>query len=250
MDRRRWRARLRTVLTVALLLFVVVGFTACSLSLPGGAPAGETDPVDDTRGSGPPGGDEPAPDPDPQPDPDPEPDPDPDPAPDPEPDPDPDPEPDPDPDPEPDPDPDPEPHPDPDPEFGATAMRLLELVNEARAEARSCGARGWFDATHPLALEARLVRAAQGHSDDMNANGFFSHTGSDGSSPPDRVTREGYVWAAVGETIARGQSTPERVVDAWLASDGHCAILMSTRYTELGAGEASRYWTLVFARPR
>jgi uncharacterized protein YkwD len=179
-DRRRWRARLRTVLTVALLLFVVTGFTACSLSLPGGGgPAAETDP-----------------------------------------------------------------------ELGATALRLLELVNGARAEGRTCGSAGWFDATHPLALEARLVRAAQGHSDDMYANAFFDHTGSDGSSPADRVTREGYTWAAVGETIAGGQATPEHAVSVWLASDGHCAIIMSTRYAELGAGETSLYWTLVFAHPR
>jgi uncharacterized protein YkwD len=205
-DRLLWRARLRTVLTVALLLLVAAGFTACSASLPAGGPAAETEPVDDPAGSGPPGGDEPAPEPDPQ--------------------------------------------PDPDPAFGATALRLLELVNEARAEPRTCGARGGFDATHPLALEARLVRAAQGHSDDMHANAFFDHTGSDGSSPADRVTREGYVWAAVGETIASGQSTPERVVSAWLASDGHCAILMGPGYAELGAGETSLYWTLVFARSR
>ena len=139
---------------------------------------------------------------------------------------------------------------DPDPAFGATALRLLELVNEARAEPRACGARGAFDATHPLELEPRLERAAQRHSDDMVNGGFFSHTGSDGSSPAERVAREGYAWAAVGETIAAGHSTPEWAVSAWLASDGHCAIIMGPRFTQLGAGVANLRWTLVFARPR
>ncbi len=215
MDRRRW---LRLVLTAALLLFGVTGLIACSVSLPAGGPAAEADPVDDPRGTGPPEDDdwvaEPEPDPDPEPG------------------------------------PDPEPVPEPVPGAGATPAKLLELVNGARAVGRTCGGRGWFDATHPLALEARLVSAAQGHSDDMNVNGFFSHTGSDGSSPADRVEREGYAWAAVGETIARGHSTPEHVVSAWLGSDGHCAIIMGTVFTELGAGEVSRHWTLVFARPR
>jgi hypothetical protein len=34
-----------------------------------------------------------------------------------------------------------------------------------------------------------------------------------------------------------------------IASDGHCAAITGPAFTELGAGEAERYWTLVFARP-
>ena len=45
-----------------------------------------------------------------------------------------------------------------------TAIELHELVNDARAAARSCGTRGWFDAVPPLALEPRLARAARLHS--------------------------------------------------------------------------------------
>lgn len=138
----------------------------------------------------------------------------------------------------------------PGPVVDELGAELLALVNEARAEPRGCGARGEHDAAAPLALEARLTRAARLHSGDMFELQYFSHTGADGSSPSERVTREGYDWAAVGETIARGFGTPEAVVDAWLASDGHCAVLMHPRFAELGAGEEGRYWTLVFARPQ
>lgn len=141
--------------------------------------------------------------------------------------------------------------PDPDQEVtDATAIRLHELVNEARATARSCGARGWFDAAPPLALEPRLTRAAQLHSEDMRDTGVLSHTGSDGSGLAERIDRQGYAWGSAGENVARGATAPEAVVTGWLGSDGHCANLMRGGYTDLGAGEAGRFWTLVFAWPR
>ena len=137
-----------------------------------------------------------------------------------------------------------------DGEVDATAARLVELVNEARSAARSCGALGWRDAAAPLAIEPRLGRAAQLHSEDMRSMGVMSHVGSDGSSLRERVDRQGYPWWVLGENVGRGYATPEAVVNAWLASDGHCANVMGTGFSQLGAGEAGRFWTLVFARPR
>lgn len=133
--------------------------------------------------------------------------------------------------------------------LGGTPTRLLELVNEARATGRSCGEEGWFDAADPLALDERLVAAAQLHSEDMRAMEEMTHTGSDGSDLADRVDAQGYPWASIAENVAWGHPTPEDVVEGWLASDGHCAAIMGPAFTELGAGEAERYWTLVFARP-
>lgn len=130
------------------------------------------------------------------------------------------------------------------------AIALHELVNDARATARSCGAHGWFDAAPPLALEARLTRAAQLHSEDMRESGKMSHTGSDGSTLAQRIDRQGYAWASAGENVAWGHPTPEAVVAGWLGSDGHCANLMHAGFTDLGAGEDGSFWTLVFARPR
>jgi uncharacterized protein YkwD len=139
---------------------------------------------------------------------------------------------------------------DDDPAFGTTASRLLELVNDARATGRPCGEEGWFDAADRLALDARLTAAAQLHSEDMRAMEEMTHTGSDGSDLADRVDRVGYAWASIAENVAWGHPTPEAVVEGWLGSDGHCAAIMGPAFTELGAGEDGRYWTLVFARPR
>jgi uncharacterized protein YkwD len=131
-----------------------------------------------------------------------------------------------------------------------TAIELHELVNDARATGRNCGARGWFDAAPPLALEPRLTRTAQLHSEDMLATGTMSHTGSDGSTFNQRIDRQGYAYATAGENVAYGYPTAGAVVAGWLGSDGHCANLMGAGFTDLGAGEAGRFWTLVFARPQ
>jgi hypothetical protein len=99
------------------------------------------------------------------------------------------------------------------------------------------------------------MRAAQHHSQDMAANNFVSHTGSDGSSPWDRIRREGYPLAAGGETIAAGYPGPPSVVAGWKGSPPHWSILMGD-YEDIGVGYAfnassdyDHYWTADLAVP-
>jgi uncharacterized protein YkwD len=141
-----------------------------------------------------------------------------------------------------------------DPE--AIAARVLELVNAARSEARTCG-RDAFEPAQPLTLAPALTSAALLHSADMAARGSLDHRGSDGTSSGERMTRAGYLWQASGENIAAGQPDAAAVVAGWLASPGHCATLMGAYFTETGIGFAlaptknpSIYWTQVFATPR
>ncbi|HMN47340.1 MAG TPA: CAP domain-containing protein [Povalibacter sp.] len=136
------------------------------------------------------------------------------------------------------------------------ARRALDLVNEARAKPRKCGSTA-FPATTPLQASALLARAALIHAQDMASRNFFEHEGSDGSQASSRVTRVGYEWRSVGENIAAGPGTAESVVDGWLKSPGHCANLMSDKFTEMGIAfatnpksDAGIYWAQVFARPR
>lgn len=133
--------------------------------------------------------------------------------------------------------------------------QVLELVNAARAQARTCG-REHFPAAGPLERSAALERAAAAHAEDMAEQMFMSHEGTDGSMPAERVTRAGYAWIAVAENVAAGQTTPEQVVDSWLSSAGHCANLMSSRYSQTGAahavnlsGKRAIYWVQVYAAP-
>jgi len=138
----------------------------------------------------------------------------------------------------------------------AVEQRVLELVNAARGEARTCG-RDRHEAAGPLTIAPALTSAALLHAGDMARRGALGHQGSDGSSSGDRMTRAGYSWQASGENIAAGQRDADAVVAAWLESPGHCATLMAPYFTETGiafalapASNPSIYWTQVFATPR
>ena len=141
-------------------------------------------------------------------------------------------------------------------ERGAISRRVLELINQARARARRCGATP-FAVAPPLTLNATLGRAAQEYSNQMATWGYMNHTGHDGSSPAERITRSGYHWREVGENLASGIMTPEQVVTGWLGSPEHCANLMDPLFTQMGVAYAVNphdaagvYWALEFGTPR
>lgn len=60
--------------------------------------------------------------------------------------------------------------------------RMPDLINNERR----------IRGLNELCFNSKIIAAAQGHSDDMTSNLFFSHTGSDGSSVGTRVQRTGY----------------------------------------------------------
>ncbi|MFF9784669.1 Uncharacterized conserved protein YkwD, contains CAP (CSP/antigen 5/PR1) domain [Streptomyces sp. SceaMP-e96] len=124
---------------------------------------------------------------------------------------------------------------------GATA-RVVELVNDERRKA-GCS---------PLTVNAKLTKAAQDHSKDMADHRNMSHTGSDGSSPEDRITRAGYNWSSYGENVAYGYSTPESVMEGWMTSPGHKRNILDCSFKEIGVGHAQPddYWTQDFGTAR
>lgn len=141
-------------------------------------------------------------------------------------------------------------------EADAVSARVLSLVNEARSRPRRCGSQV-FAAAKPLKLNVQLGRAALLHSQEMATYSFMEHQGRDSSTPAERVTRAGYQWTAVGENVAAGPGTAEEVMVIWLASPGHCANIMSARFSEMGVAFAVNdqddyrvYWTLSLAAPR
>ena len=141
------------------------------------------------------------------------------------------------------------------PDFAANA---LARINQHRAAGANCRTRGSFAPAAALRWDNLLTRAADAHSRDMQANNFFSHTGSNGSSLSQRVDATGYAWSSVGENIAAGYPGVTAAVDGWMASDGHCANLMNPNFDEFGlacvSGDASNtyrtYWTMDLARSR
>lgn len=129
-------------------------------------------------------------------------------------------------------------------------QRVVELVNAERSAA-GCG---------PLEMSVPLTSAAQGHSQDMALNDFFSHTSSDGRSPWDRIRETGYRFSLAAENIAAGYMSADSAVAAWMNSDGHRANILNCRLEETGVGyfylrndtgqvTYRTYWTQVFAAP-
>ena len=131
---------------------------------------------------------------------------------------------------------------------------VLDLVNVARAQSRNCGST-FFPAAPSVNWDVRIEGAALKHSQDMALNDHFSHTGTDGSNTGDRLLMQGYNWSNWGENILVGLDDAREAIDGWLDSPGHCSIIMTPSYKEVGAGVAqgffqsgtASYWTLVFA---
>jgi len=125
---------------------------------------------------------------------------------------------------------------------------ILDLVNQARTQGVSCDGTS-YQAVAPLTWNTKLETAALRHSQDMESQNYFSHTSADGRNLVDRVQDQGYNYRAVGENIAKGHPNEEAVVQGWLNSQGHCANIMSSNFTEMGVGRSGEYWTQDFGKP-
>jgi uncharacterized protein YkwD len=143
---------------------------------------------------------------------------------------------------------------------GATEdmQRLLVLVNEVRATGYVCDEDLKFDPAEPLTLDTKLMTAAYKHSVDLDAAGVTVNMHvtpqgavnyEPGTKFTGRIELESYKWAAAGENVAFGFNSPERVMQAWLESPGHCKNILNPKFSELGLGRAGTYWTQVFAAP-
>lgn len=118
-------------------------------------------------------------------------------------------------------------------------QRVVELVNEARAGA-GCD---------PLTSDERLTTAANGHSDDMSARDYFSHTTPEGVTFDQRIKNAGHPSPGA-ENIAAGQGDAEQVMDAWMKSPGHKRNILDCSLKSIGVGVQTDgwYWTQDFGR--
>jgi uncharacterized protein YkwD len=114
--------------------------------------------------------------------------------------------------------------------MGSLEVSLLGKINAVRA------ARGLAR----LRRHAQLAAAAAEHSEEMALSGFFGHRSADGSSFAARVRRyyrfAGYRYWSVGENLIWSSAplAPSAVVESWMRSPGHRAVLLDSRWRELG----------------
>jgi uncharacterized protein YkwD len=97
----------------------------------------------------------------------------------------------------------------------------------------------------PLLREnAKLRRAAEGHSADMVAAHYFAHESLSGADMAARILGTGYArgqgWS-LGENIAWGTGnlgTAAEIQRAWMDSPGHRANILRRQFREIGIGIA------------
>ena len=120
----------------------------------------------------------------------------------------------------------------------AYEKEVVRLVNKERIS------RGLNELTY----DWQLSRVARYKSADMSQNNYFSHTSPTYGSPFEMIKSFGISYRTAGENIARGQKSPQAVVDAWMNSQGHRANILNKSYTKIGVGyeENGKYWTQLF----
>ncbi len=122
-------------------------------------------------------------------------------------------------------------------EFFARQTAALTDLEQVRAEMlATVNARREAVGAAPLVLDARLNGAAQKHAEDMLIRSYYNHQSPEGLQPRARVTQAGYRPFLVAENIARGHTTVEEAMDAWMQSRGHRGNLLNPAFTEMGVG--------------
>ena len=115
---------------------------------------------------------------------------------------------------------------------------VVRLVNEIRVQ----------NGLKTLTEDWELSRVARYKSQDMKDNNYFSHTSPVYGSPFEMMKSFGISYKRAAENIAKGQSTPQAVVNAWMNSSGHRANILNSSYTKIGVGyvKSGNYWTQMF----
>jgi uncharacterized protein YkwD len=126
---------------------------------------------------------------------------------------------------------------------GANAAAAAQSVSQHRAAVLCLvNAQRASRGLPPLRVSRLLTSAAQRHSRDMVVRRFFAHESLSGATVRDRVARTGYLhgrWS-LGENIG-WMSAPSAagIVQAWMNSAGHRAMILHRAFREAGVGVAA-----------
>lgn len=107
-----------------------------------------------------------------------------------------------------------------------TPENIVSLTNKTRQEF----------SLKELRVNPALARAARAKAENMIALQYFAHVSPDGVTPWQWIKNAGYSYRYAGENLAAHFSEAEDVQDAWMASSGHKANILSKKYSEIGVG--------------
>jgi uncharacterized YkwD family protein len=128
--------------------------------------------------------------------------------------------------------------------IGNYEQQVVDLVNKERAAA----------GLPALKMNTKLAGVAEKKAEDLRDNNYFDHQSPTYGSPFDMMKQFGITYTAAGENIAKGQKTPDEVMNGWMNSPGHRANILNAEYTEIGVGyvtdsNGTAYWVQHFIRP-
>jgi len=123
------------------------------------------------------------------------------------------------------------------------ALKTITLVNQQRTKLIGTA----------LIHDKELSKVAQAKAQDMVKNNYFDHISPAYGSNSQLLDAFNYKWTAYGENIAKGQRTPEEVVQDWMDSPTHRANIVNQKFTHIGTGYATdangtTYWVHEFSR--
>lgn len=123
-------------------------------------------------------------------------------------------------------------------ELSEFEVQVVELTNAERAQ----------NGLSALQIDEELSKVAREKSKDMASNQYFDHNSPVYGSPFDMMGSFGIDYHTAGENIAKGQRSPQEVVDAWMNSPGHRENILNGDFTHIGVGfvEQGNHWTQMF----
>lgn len=116
------------------------------------------------------------------------------------------------------------------------AAKVVELVNKERAAA----------GLKALIVHDKLRSMAKDKAVDLYKHRYFSHESATYGSPFDMMDSYNITFRYAGENIAKGQRSPEEVVQDWMNSPGHRKNILNAHYSMIGVGYYNGLWVQEF----
>lgn len=108
--------------------------------------------------------------------------------------------------------------------YSINEIELLNDTNLARSQNNQS----------PLILNAQLSDAARRKAANMFEHDYWAHFGPDGATPWLFIKAAGYNYSFAGENLAKGFTSSQDVINAWMNSPSHKENLLSTKYKDIG----------------
>ena len=91
-----------------------------------------------------------------------------------------------------------------------------------------------------LEVDNRLMQSALYKAQDMADKGYFAHTNPDGHRMSYWINGLDYHYTLAGENLAKGFTSVDSMLQAWVDSPTHYRNLVETEFTDIGVGVAAR----------